>query len=724
MKKGQITTFVVIGLVLLIIAGLFIYHSKTTTEVVPPENTMTHDFSSVLSSYQSYAEKCLKTIGANSFQLVFRNGGYIDPEKEGFVAINDFPTTGSALKISPDSDVIVPYWLEQLGSASCKNNCLISLHIPPLEKENSQGVKSIEERVEELVEEDIDDCLNTFNPGDDYNIIPISNSSVDIIIGDKQVTYKLLRKTKFVYSIDGSETTINEVTAQDNALVKELYETGKSILFQMELMNSSPLLARVTSTIINSFGSSKKSPIPPMYGQMDFSTSRPRTWMLDDVKKKLSKLLADNIPQIQVPGSKGETLFLDPNHYSQSIYNSPDFKPSLIFPYQEIIKDLSIDFIYLPNWDLDLKINPSNGYLIMPDYTSLSIPFFRFGMADYTFTYSLIYPLLIIINDDSSFNGQGLTLMFAMETGLRNNEPLISSSSLKNNEISLGNNLFASEEAKISGRIKVRTINGITGEPVEKVLVGYSCGDESVDLGETRIQEDGNATVINRLPFCIGGLITGYLKDYYASAEALDVIDDSDKNLTLKLWPLKEFKLKVRSKILSKGQEGWYLGENAEGFLDQDDELIYVMKRKALPGEQEFIQTGVLNTTTAMNNPTISLTPGFYDVELYLIRHFGENYTREKFVIPEQTIEVDGEEQKIPAIEFNSTLYLGGLEFTSETGISFNLSTKKYLNSSTITLHYIEVRMSDLTTASDLDQLGKIANYSIKYNQTLMPTMS
>ncbi len=724
MKKAQVTMFVVVGLVVLIIGGIVLALIKDASEGTPPEFQMTHDFSTVIASYQSAAAKCLEDEGAIAFQEVFSDGGYIDPLNEGFVVLDDFPTRGNAIRFSPGDDAVVPFWFEELGGASCRDGCLSRLHIPPLEK-TDDGL-SIEERVEKIMLPRVINCLDGFTLTGDYHVDILSDSEVNVFIGKEVVNYELHRKVQITYDITGDTVEIHDFKGSSPAKARELYDIGKSLLSQMELMNSSPQFARAISTVINTFSGVENSPIPPMYGSIDLSGDRPRTWMLPEVKDSLSGLLADNIPQIQIRGTAGETLFLDPNHYSQVLYHTNGFKPELVLPHPEVLGDISIDFIYLPWWGLDLSINPSTGYLIVPDHESLSpIPFLRFGITDYTFTYNLVMPIIVVISDASSFEGKGLTLMFALETGLKDNKAFseVRGDLGQISEVS-ASDLFSRKGNELWNSVTVKTINGVDNSSVADVIVGYSCGDSVHDLGVTELEDDGNATVTGSLPQCLGGILTASVDGYFAETVPLSIIGNESVEKTIKLWPLKDFKLKVRSKILAKDLNGgWSIGNDSIGYLDADDELVYVITRNTNAGEVENIQTGILNVSSESFPMNIELSVGSYDVQMYLIRYFGENRSRESFTIPGRTVDADGEDFDIPKIEFNSSMMIGGLELTKDYGIPFKVSVDDYSNS-VVTFYYIEARTTDITTAEDLEPIGDVGKYSQLYNASLKPVFS
>jgi hypothetical protein len=100
------------------------------------------------------------------------------------------------------------------------------------------------------------------------------------------------------------------------------------------------------------------------------------------------------------------------------------------------------------------------------------------------------------------------------------------------------------------------------------------------------------------------------------------------------------------------------------------------------------------------------LVPGTYDVELMLLTHFGENRTRESFIIPAR-VECEGDDCfDIPEIVFNETFYRGALSLTAELDAAMNLSVDYYANSSSIQFYIMEIELHNFVIAEDLEGVG------------------
>ncbi len=120
-KRGQITVFIIIGLLIIIVAGVFLslsrYSIKSQTTANKKEAAMPSDTDVV----KAYAETCLKLVSDDAlFNRIGLQGGFINPagdsnyHEEG---ITGSPITPPAI---PFAGKNVPFYLE----AKCDKTCI------------------------------------------------------------------------------------------------------------------------------------------------------------------------------------------------------------------------------------------------------------------------------------------------------------------------------------------------------------------------------------------------------------------------------------------------------------------------------------------------------------------------------------------------------------------------------------------------------------------------
>ena len=749
-RAGQVTLFVIIGLVLLLIVALFIFMRQSSEEVEPSKQTITHDFSAVKATYEREAANCLKEEGKRVLKQVFAHGGFLDPEKSGFVALQDHPTRGSALPLGPDYKV--PYWLDMRSPAGCRQDCTYAINIPPLKEDNAESLPSIEGQVEQGVSENIRSCLESISFSQDYDVDAEDDLSVDVTIGDGTVRYELDRTVNFVYTPTGANMTVEEASARQDVAAKELYESVRDVMSFTVFQNKSDTVHHAVKHVIEAYSMGRDPELPPIYGGTKFEVRVDDIWTLPDVKDALELRLADNLPLIQVPNTADRSIVAEQNHYSQAIYHTGVFKPVVFFDNPQYASHVAFHFMYKPEWSLDLQIGPGNGYLIKPqgapvDFLQL-LP--GFGIHDYSFTYDVVAPMMLVADDPRAFDGEGLSFLVGFESGLVGNEPLLYAGAPVSEEQGPGD-LFSAEDQRMDGDITLNVTDAVSGGPVEGVSFTYSCGAATSEVLDF---SDVDGTVTTSLPFCVGGELTGQRDGYYIEPVQLDVLDDSSRTIEIDAYPLKEFELRLEGRPLFKkysaeaivDEEGQVVDEfkeeaeklkkhdinpqsgiwevGTEPFaLRPDDRISLGITRQTESGEKNDVQVKMVNFTNK-DSLTVELAKGEYDVEAYVITQLGEGHQRERVYIPEDKITWDtglfspSESETLEPVEFNESLYRGGIRLTGDRALEV---TADDYDEEALSLKYVAVRISDLEKHLDLGILGETENYAKMYNDSLQP---
>ena len=747
MRKAQVTIFVILGIVLLIVASIFMVMRSKLHQQTSPD--ITHDFSAVKASYEAAAATCIKLEAPAAFQQVFSHGGYADPQAAGLAAFPDVPTAGSAVLLGDDH--LVPYWLRQDTGAGCRGGCSYSFHVPALNPGESNGV-SVAEQVGDLLESSVKQCLDRWQPSADYDVAMSPDLSITVGIGDGGVSYDLQRDVQLTFVPSGAQTSMREVTASTSDNVKAFYDDAIAVLEQAITSNTSDSLPYAVKTIIEAYGMGSDPQLPPMYGgtRFVFGDGRPDTWMLPDVEEYLRLVLADNLALIHFRNTGGDHLFFDENHYSQAIYNSGPFTPTVFFPDQAEAFNMSFLYQYDPNWPIDLKISPGGYYLKPSGFSTPKVPFLpSIGYYDYSFQYDLVIPILIVAEDKSLFGGQGLTLLYGVETGLSANEPALYGEVPAAEDQST--DFFRSPDYFLDGLISITTKDTLTGAPLADIPLLYACGDNILEVATTN--HDGVAKTY--LPFCLGGVLYADADGYYSDAVQLSNVDATDQDVTLDLSPVKTFRLKVESYSLFK-QFSFDQISDDNGFLSEyqamaddlqakgidpsagiwnvstvsspmlpDESLTVIFTRAVRPGEQEQVEVKYFNSSTAADQ-TVDLAAGNYTIEAYLTVQLGPDRLIKEIVIPKETLcwgdkflDFQKKEcQDINETRFNDTFYAGGVTFSGDDAL---VVTVDDYEKSTIVIPYLSLRLADLEKHADLGVLGSMDAYKKVYANGLQP---
>ena len=748
-RSAQVTLFVIIGLVLLLIVALFLFMRRSASDVEPDDRIVTHDFSAVKASYEQEAESCLLDEGKRVLKETFAHGGYYEPAEQGITGFEDNPTMGTGLHLS--GGFLVPYWLEQGSPAGCVDNCKLAIRIPPLTAGEGGSLPSVEEQVAEAMEENIKPCLDRISFSDDYDVETEDDFAIDVSIGEGHVRYDLEREVWFTYIPTGENMTVDHASADQEVPAKELYESMRNVIEFTVLMNKSDTVHNAIKHIIEAYSMGEDPELPPMYGGTKFETKVHDMWMYPDVKEALRTRLADNIPLIQLGNTADRQVVVGDNRFSQAISHTGPFKPDIIFDRPGYAGGVAYSAMYDSDWDIDLKMGPGNGYILKPEGMSLDLLVLQLGYYEYYFTYDVVVPLMFVADDPDAFGGEGLSLFAGVEAGLISNDPMLYSDPEVLDTGEFGDDLFSMEAQRMDGNITINVTDALTGDPLEEVLFTYSCGRTSTEANQVS-GEDG--LVVTSLPFCIDGMLTGEKEGYYIDPTDLDVLDDSDRYLEVPAYPLKEFDLEVEGRLLFKklGADVIYdEGELLEEYEDEadrveaagldpmvgiwevgtepvalglDDLLTVIVRRHVGPGEPEQVQVRTINYTNA-GSQKLKLAKGTYDVEAFLMTQLGEGRQYENVYIPEKTYTwgegwFDGPagEETVEAVELNESLYRGGVRLTDDRALE--VEAADYQNG-TLKLKVVVVNIDDLQHHADLGVLGQIDGYSRMYGDLTEP---
>src|SRR3989338_4532142 len=86
--------------------------------------------------------------------------------------------------------------------------------------------------------------------------------------------------------------------------------------------------------------------------------------------------------------------------------------------------NLKIHFAYNPAWEMHINAHPnSNGVLSSNAITQFPQWLRLLCINQYHFTYDIIYPVMVTLNDDKSYNGQGYNFRFAFPVIIHGNKP-------------------------------------------------------------------------------------------------------------------------------------------------------------------------------------------------------------------------------------------------------------------------------------------------------------
>jgi len=254
-KRGQVTLFIIIGIILLIVFGLFYFIKSQVKhyEAVPEEGVAVYNF----------IEGCLKESAEKGIRILGEQGGYIYVPEE--------IKRNVKARLNLGFGFVKPLW-----------------YYPGHSLVPSEDL--IKNQISRYVDENIEACLGNFSVfKDQYEIKELSKPKTSVSLNDKDVSVKL------DYKIDVKVLAENKTIRMENFVsnipvkLKAMLKLGKRI---MDYENRAWFMENIT---IDFMAMDTKIPLT----NFEFYCGT-RTWYLSNIKKELQEVLKYNIPHIRI----------------------------------------------------------------------------------------------------------------------------------------------------------------------------------------------------------------------------------------------------------------------------------------------------------------------------------------------------------------------------------------------------------------------------------------
>lgn len=678
-RNGQITLFVILGIVIIILLLLLLFMKRTPTSDVkslPPQ----------FQKVGNYVQQCLKETTIDALKQMAMHGGYLDPIKQLNITPGKDPTESKAVSLNPaDPESAVPYYFYLTGKNNCRL-CTLSTLAPTKEY--------MERELHDYLLSHLGSCLH-FDSFPDYVVkmnpdqkiqVTLNNNSVDVVY-DRVTTItkdgSVKKPKRFVEKIDIPFLTYYNLAIQITQ--KEVY---------------TQFLENYLLYIVGVY-SGRDADLPPL-GDYDESFSPP-FWILFNVQKTYAKLLNSITPSLQVMGTKGyrnPPLAKDLVARNVIPASEKDYIQGFLDATQlNLVKNAEryrISILY-PDYKPYVDVHPRAGQIIRPRSAHFSGLFVLPPRQQnyYDFYYDISAPFIFEIRDENAIPGTDISFLFSLEANVRENKNMAQwllgkgtlpwSYDFVNYKITDPATSLPADQRPKKNKTKVfyqhndslktllcdptqavvpvtvRTFDGHTKKPLTNVTISFTCGlYSSCPAGFTSPDAQNIYAVSNeKLPQCIGGLLKAEKAGYASKSVRLSTqVGMGSQTVDITLFPF--VKKNVTVVKYTTHIDGWdiLLDKKNPKVLDKKDTVFITFIRKIQEyGDSQVMSTVFIDNETNMS--TVSLTPGLYEVRAtYLTKH--------KMVIPKGCKKEHGQDVPDKDIELNETPW-GGLSMTNKT---------------------------------------------------------
>lgn len=533
-KKGQVTVFIIVG-ILLLLAIVLILVLKTEITTFKPEEIIPTQKGKV----ESYISACISDLGEEALLRVGNQGGYVEvPEhiaKDG----------SSHLRTSPFS--VVPYW-------AVGNN----IRIPPLSQ--------IKVDIDKYVKDNLRSCvfdLKAFQ--ETYDIIEKSDLTVSTDIVESRVIFNVNWQIEVRDKSGDKITTLIDHVSESPIKLKRVHEMATKIIErEMEELK----LEDITQDLI-----ALEHADLPLSG-VELSCKK-KVWNVKKVKETLQDMLRINIKELKISGTEF-VQFPDELPYYQNHYVW-DFGAEFVKP------DVSVVFNYNNNYPLTFQVTPTQGGRMKSGLLGGTDILSNICLQIWKFTYDVEYPVLVRVKDETTGYNFNIALMVHLVRNMPNRNVVLTAQ--PSAIIDYPTDEDYCTQAKIPTTVftweNVDSEDGTNyKEPLNNVDISFTCLKYRCEMGQTQYGGGYQATTRINLPYCVGGIMRGE-KDGYKE-DWVRVVTSSGKEVELNLAPLFNFPttgIKVMKHEFRGVEEGEKIGTGK--FLDDDEfALIKIVKKK------------------------------------------------------------------------------------------------------------------------------------------------
>lgn len=588
-KRGQITVFIILGLVLLLAIAYFGFIKEKALqdlEKINPE----------LIPVQSYVEACIRNLGMEAVTTLGLNGGYIYFPPE----IDNNPET--YISRSPTPKYKNPYWWHD-GT------------------ERVPSEDFMEDQITKYINEHMSACLSDFGAFSSiYDIVEHSGIETIAEIGDSmdslvdiELRYSIEVKDKF-------NKTLAEISRFNVELPVRLHAAYTMARTILEVENQQGFIERKVIDLI-----SLDSDIPDTGGP-EFRCSK-MSWNIGRIKDKIKLLMAHNFDFIKIKGSRFDEdryLPLPPKDLLtgkplDDSYNSSYYWSHYVWDigdrdWSNMRVSFSYDYNWPMHWINDFYIRPNKYPFLHSNSQKGQDMLSFFCMHFWHFTYDIRFPVKVTIVDERTTRNYEYTFMFAFKGSIDHNEPRRESFVSTDFEV---DNLVEDEQF-CNDLYNTLTIfareNTSSGWEIKDVNLTLACGKFICPLGQTEPDYGSGGTPYweGLTPYCTLGVLRAE-KEGYADSEMF-IQTGEDSIYSIYMNPIKTF---VNFSVIKHEYSGGTVFPGQE-FADGESAII-IIKAK----DKNFDETVVYPFDSgAEETQQLELLSGAfeYDVEIYMMK--------------------------------------------------------------------------------------------------------
>ncbi len=508
-KKGQVTIFIIIGIVILFVFAGVLYFTKISvkTPIKAEEGPIVAMVPSEFQPIQAYTENCLRNTLKQGLKLLGQQGGHIYPELKGKFTSRPADADGILLGATP-----VPYWYYRVNLNGEMLNTYSSLQ-PKLHLSEDPAL-SVEAQLNRFVGEKINNCLQEYQPfvGQGFTIsVDDDKEKISTSIGDTSVSALLELPVRAARG--SAEKELTQFYVKIPLALKHYFAVAEQII---KAEQDARFLEKQGMELLSIYSRKDARYLAPI--SLDgYELVSSVVWSEANLKQRYAELLTSYVPLLQFLGSAN--FYYNP---VSSILTQKAIDNSVLT--LTGAEDVDVNFNFIPS-EIYFKTNSQNG-VIAPSSALVHANILTFGFQEFDTHYDISYPVLVTLRDALVLDGEDFLFNFALEANIRNNEPAPAGKpSVERASVSLSP-LACNPQQRETGLLKTIVVDSYTKEPLDAVRIGFSIPDYAeCDVGLT----DKQGQLEEKYPAVYGGVVSYLKKDYLTNFYPIDTYKLKDK---------------------------------------------------------------------------------------------------------------------------------------------------------------------------------------------------
>ena len=526
-SRGQLTVFIILGIVLLLSISLVIYFNQQQARA-PLEQTITVP-EDVRQIYDAVST-CTNELSREGLETLGIQGGYIN----------------------------LPPIIARTPTAYLPSDSFAMFKTPFWYYEGEDRTPTLDFMTRELavyVRDNLADCVDNFSAFEPvFTITPLEPPLPVVTVTDERVIVNV----NWPLDIETADrrTQMTDFVTSHTIKLKAAHELASKI---MQAENRQEWFENLTLDLMST------NERIPMSG-MELSCGA-KKWYLPEVRKELQTMLAYNLPTVRVantpnpPPVASERTYTRLKDQASTIKNqleagaNPNWPTNVPPDVYEINRmtfnagvpktDLKVAFSHQTDWQFLLTARPARGAILSTENMKGPRKYLRFVcLNQWQFAYDAIYPVKTMIRDDTAFNGEGFIFQMAFPVLISNNEP---------SRVFFGIRKFQAPPLAVdfctnfgTRSVDVRANGFIEGSPIAEELedanITYRCLNQECILGKTYSDGSGAIRLTSYLPEgCNAPLIVAQKEGYLPAQEQI-----VEGRADLMLTKLKKFNISLQ----------------------------------------------------------------------------------------------------------------------------------------------------------------------------------